>query len=276
MKASTQLAVSIGTLCLAFQSAHGQLLFSDGFNYTPGSNLGGNVNPGNSTAWTGGNSQLAIGSSSLSYPGFQGLTGNDLVYAPTGSGSSSSINSYSSVTSGSIYYSFLIDCTTLPTANEYVTALNPGTATPSGSSDALAFYVGTPTSGDWKIGVRTTGGNTGAAYAATDLLPDTTYLVVGELTLGSSPTVSLFLDPTPGGSQPGTPDATQIGTTAVTSVDDVGFKAQSSTSVGQFVIDDLEIGTSWSDVTPASVPEPSLYALSGLGLLAALRFRRQR
>lgn len=275
MRSSTPLALSIGTICLLIQSAHGTLLFSEGFNYTPGSNLGGNVNPGNSTAWTGGNPALAIGSTTLSYPGFAGLPGNDLVYTPNGTSSSTSINTYSAQTSGDLYYSFLIDCTTLPTANNYVTSLNGGTAAPGGSSDDLAFYVGASGTG-WKIGVRTTGGGSGANYAGTTLQLNTTYLVVGELALGSSPAVSLFLDPTPGGSQPGTADATQTTTTAITSVDDVGFKAQTSTAAGDFLIDDLNIGTAWGDVVPAAVPEPSIFALAGLGALALARFRRQR
>jgi MYXO-CTERM domain-containing protein len=59
-------------------------------------------------------------------------------------------------------------------------------------------------------------------------------------------------------------------------VDDVGFKAQGNTTTGDFTIDDLLVGTTWSDVAPGTVPEPSVFALGGLGLLALLRFRRQR
>lgn len=272
MKSSTPLALSIGAICLLLQSTHATLLFSEGFNYTPGNNLGGSVNPGNSTAWTGGSPTLAIGSTTLSYPGLTGLPGNDLVYTPNGTSSSTSINTYSAVTSGSIYYSFLIDCTTLPTANNYITSLNGGTSVPSGSGDALAFYVGASGTG-WKIGVRTTGGGSGANYAGTTLQLNTTYLVVGELTLGSSSTASLFLNPIAGDSQPASANATQSTTTAITSIDDVGFKAQTATSAGDFMIGNLNIATTWDEVT---VPEPSFFALAGVGALALARFRRQR
>ena len=193
------------------------------------------------------------------------MTGNELVYTSLGSGSTS-YNTYTAITSGSIYYSFLIDCTTLPTANEYISALNPGTTTPGGSSDDLSLYVGASGSG-WKVGVRTTGGGTGANYSGT-LSLNTTYLVVGELTLGSAPVANLFVDPTPGGAQPGTPTATQSTATAINSVDDVGFKVQSTTATGNFDIGNLLIGTDWADVTPASaVPEPDSLALLGGGLL---------
>ena len=212
--------------------------------------------------------ELAVGSSGLSYPGFQGLGGNDLVYTP--GVATSTTNAYAAVSSGSIYYSFLIDCTTLPTANNYVTSLNPGAASPNGSGDAMAVYVGANGSG-WKIGVRN--GNSGASYESTVLSLNTTYLVVTELTLGASPTVSLYLDPFPGQAQPGTASATQTGTVAVSSVDDVGFKAQSALTVGNFLIDDLNIGTAWGDVT---VPEPSVCALTSIGALGLFLFRRRR
>lgn len=261
-----------GAVCLLLPGAHATLLFTDGFNYPADSYLGGNVNPGNNTAWTGGSPFLQIGPGpgGLSYPGFQGLGGNDLVYTSGFTNSSTSINIYSAVTSGSIYYSFLIDATTLPTANNYITSLNPGTTGPGGGTDAMAIYVGASGTG-YKIGVRN--GNSGASYAGTTLQLNTTYLIVTELTLGTTPTVSLFLDPFPGMAQPGTASATQTGTVAVTSVADVGFKAQSSASAGAFLIDDLSIGTSWSDVT---VPEPSPIALAGLGAVGLFWFRRRR
>ncbi|HLX69463.1 MAG TPA: PEP-CTERM sorting domain-containing protein [Verrucomicrobiae bacterium] len=266
LKATSLLA---GAVCLLLPSAHASLLFTDGFNYTAGSNLGGNINPGNATAWTGGNAALQIGSSGLSYPGFQGLGGNDLIYT-SGSTATTSLNTFSTVTSGSIYYSFLIDATTLPTANNYITSLNPGTTGPGGSGDSMAVYVGANGSG-WKIGVRN--GNSGAAYENTVLQLNTTYLIVAELTLGTTPTVSLYLDPFPGMAQPGTPNATQTGTVAATSVDDVGFKAQSAATAGAFLIDDISLGTTWADVT---VPEPSPIALAGLGVAGLFWVRRRR
>lgn len=275
MKTSTSLAVAISTACLALQSARGTLLFSEGFNYTSGTDLGGNINPGNSVAWTGGSTTLAIGSTALSYPGYQGLTGNDLVYTPNGTSSSTTINTYLAQSSGAIYYSFLINCTQLPTANTYVTSLNPTNGSPNGSSDAMAIYVNASGGSNWKIGVRTPGAS--ATFISTALSLDTTYLVVGELTLGSSPdVVSLYLDPTPGGIQPLTPGATATGTNGIFSVDNVGFKAQTATTVGDYEIGDLLVGNTWADVTPGAVPEPSIFALGGLGALALARFRRQR
>ncbi|HSY42657.1 MAG TPA: PEP-CTERM sorting domain-containing protein [Candidatus Acidoferrum sp.] len=271
------LTLLAGVTGLSFHSAQAQLLFSEGFNYTAGQGIAGQVNPGNSTAWTGGNSsELQIGNTQLTYAGLQELAGNDLVYTSSGSGSTS-YNTYSAVTSGSIYYSFLVDCTTLPTANEYISALDPGTSTPGGSSDDLSTYVGASGTG-WKIGIRTTGGGSGAVYSGA-LTLDTTYLVVEELTLGSAPVANLFVDPVPGDSQPGTPTATQSTATAINSVDDIGFKIQLTASTGNFDIGNLLIAQNWADVTPEATvaPEPSTFALAGLGLALPLlaRFRRR-
>lgn len=267
---STLAAVGMVSLSSSTQAQ----IFTEGFNYTPGTGIAGAINPGNNTAWTGGNaSELMIGSSQLTYSGLATAPGTELVYSSLGSGSTS-YNTYSAVTSGSIYYSFVIDSTTVPTANEYISALNGGTSTPGGSSDDLSTYVGAAGTGGWKIGVRTTGGGSGAVYSGT-LAANTTYFVVEELTLGSNPTASLFVDPVPGAAQPSA-TATQSTTTAINSVDDIGFKVQSSTATGDFDINNLQIGTTWASVTaPSAVPEPSSFALLGGGL-ALVQFARNR
>jgi hypothetical protein len=267
--------LAVVAACLAAQCAQAQL-FQEGFNYTPGSTLGGNVNPGSGVAWgPGGSTTLQIGSSQLTYSGLQELPGYDLQYT-SGVTASSDVNTYTAVTSGNIFYSFLLDCTTLPTANNYISALNAGTTGPGGGTDLLSLYVGASGTG-YKVGVRTTGGGTGAAYASTVLQLNTTYLVVGELTLGSAPVANLYLDPTPGAAQPAA-SATQTTTTAIASVDDVGIKSQSSASAGDFFIGNVQIGTTWDSVTEAEpVPEPGTLALAAVGLLGwALHYRRTR
>ena len=81
----------------------------------------------------------------------------------------------------------------------------------------------------------------------------------------------------PGGTQAafGTPTATQSTATAINSVDDVGFKVQSVTTTGNFVIGNLLIAPDWADVTPMAVPEPATCPLLGLGgLIVAWKLRR--
>ncbi|MGD0744914.1 MAG: PEP-CTERM sorting domain-containing protein [Verrucomicrobiota bacterium] len=252
----------IAATCLTFQSVHATVLFQEGFIYTSGGNLGGKVNPGSGDAWNPGNNGLTIGSGSLTYPGLQNLGGNDLSVAWATAGSAT--NGFTTVTSGQIYYSFLLDVTTIPGTNAYLTSLNPGTTTPNGSSDAINAYI----YANGKIELRTAGES---AVAGPTLSLNTTYLVVLEYDFATT-TANLFLNPTAGGSQPAA-TVSLAGSGTVTSIDNVGFKSQATT--GDFLVDNLLIGTTWTDVTP--VPEPSALALAGFGLLGfAARFRRGR
>jgi hypothetical protein len=272
------LPLLVGAAGLSFHSAQAQGLFSEGFNYTVGGNLGGQVNPGNSTAWTaGGAGNLTIASVAQAYTDSLGNTlqnnnANSLSDAWGTAGST--VNTFANQTSGSVYYSFLIDMTAFDGANDYVTSLNPGTTAPGGSADALAVYMYSGSSaGD--IGLRTDGIAAIHVPNAQAMALNTTYLVVAEYDFGST-TANLWLDPVIGGSAP-TPTLTLAGNGSVTAIDDVGFKSQATT--GDFDIANMLVGTTWASVTPiaTATPEPSTLALAGLGLALPLlaRFRRR-
>jgi hypothetical protein len=279
MKRLSLVLIAVGACALIIQNAHATPIVSEGFNYTPGTYLG------NDDGWgTGKASNLEIGSGPLTYSGYAGLTGNSLVV--TSGTSTSDVNQYSAISSGSIYVSFLIECTTLPTGNEALLSLDPGTASPGQAStstagaDGLTFYTGVLGTG-YKIGVRVMSSGSGAVYDLTDfpsgLAVGTTYLVTGEYTFGAGSQVgNLYLDPVPGGLQPATPGATMSDNAASpAAIDNVGVKAQSATAQGDFIIDDIIVSTEWADVTQA-VPEPSTIALAGLGMLGLVFARRMR
>ena len=273
MKKSTLLPFTFGSLiaitatCLAFQTAHATLLFSDAFNYSPG-NLGGNVNPGSST-WSVAGSGLSIVSGDLTYSGLADQGGNELQI--TNGSATSSVITFANQTSGSIYYSFLFQPTVVDSGNTYFTALNPSTTAPGGSGDALnAYYYS-----NGKIEVRGAAQSASAGTGAA-LTIGATYLIVEEINLTTA-TASLWIDPsssTFGGTAP-TATATLSGLTA-TSIDDVGFKAQTGT--GTFLVDNLLIGTTWADVTPIiPTPEPGTLTLLGMGAAISVGyFRRSR
>jgi hypothetical protein len=260
------LIAAMGVGCLLFQNAQATLLFSDSFNYTAGTDLGGNVNPGNSIAWTGTSTNLAIGSGSLTYAGLTTAPGNELSILNVTSGTS--VNTFANQTSGQVYFSYLFDPTVVDGANDYLIALNPGTTAPGGSGDVVNGY-------SYKSGLFEVRGAAASASAGTGtaLTLGTTYLIVEEIDL-TADTASLWVDPSSssfGGTAP-TATATITGLTPGESVDDVGFKAQATT--GDFYVGNLLVGTTWADVTPT--PEPTTIALSGLGMLGLVLARRMR
>jgi hypothetical protein len=269
---SGKLAVCAAAI-LASQTVHATLLFQDGYNYAAGGLNASDVSPAglSGNAWSSGSSHITVVSNNLTYAGLQDLGGN-AVQNVWGVSAGSVVNTYSSVTAGSIYYSFLLDCTVAPSANQYLTALNPATGAPNGSSDALQVDIGPGSGGGFEVGLRTAGAS--ITMDSTPLLLNTTYFIVAEYTFGATGSASLFLDPTPGAAQPAA-NVTLAGNGTVTSIDDIGFKAQSSTT-GTTIVDTSLVGTAWADVTPTASPEPSTLALTGLGLLMAAQIRRRR
>jgi len=260
--------VLIGVGCLLFQ-AQATLLFSDGFGYNTGF-LAGNINPGSGDKWGPSATPITVASGSLAYSGLVDLPGDNKLSDAWGTASSIT-NGFASTTSGTIYYSFLLDVTTAPGANSYLTSLNPGTTPPGGSGDAITMYFGTVTGGTtFKLGVR--GGGSSTVNTPSTYSVGTTYLIVLGYDFGAADhNMSLWVNPTPGGSMPSA-TVTQTPGTKATSIANVGFKAQGTT--GTFLIDDLRIGTTWGDVTPT--PEPSTFALAGLGMLGLILARRVR
>lgn len=271
-----KLIYSSGVVLLLCQCASAQLYLEDGFNYTPGQPLAGN---GSWLAASGTAPDINIGSDSLSYNGLSDTSPSG--YEATTVETAGTSNDYtplnSEATSGTVYMSFLAQCTVIPgTTGYYLAGMLPDTTTVAGgrTTDPLAVYVKGVGSA-YQIGIGTYGGG------STVYDPNTTGLNPGsavnlivvsyDLTTGLA---SMWFNPTSlGGSAP-TADITDQGTAGEFS--DISYMYLKDLSTyGDWNIDTLRIGATWADVTPATVPEPSTLVLAALGGLSLLSFRRR-
>jgi pectate lyase len=221
-------------------------------NVAPGSNLG------STTPWTGSSSQVKVASGNLTYTGLLDLTpaGNLAAIAGTGGGASYRQFKSSAMTSGAVYYSLLVQCTSLPTSGDrYLTGLLPsGTSGPGGSSDPLAVYAKLSGSG-YQVGIRKTSAS--LSYATNLLALNATCLLVAKYSFGAGSgddVVSLYVNPVPGTGEPSSPDTSVTGGTDTANLQYIYLK--SSSGYGTWNFDTLRVGGAWADVTPSSAGPP--------------------
>jgi len=237
---------------LATQPVHGVLLFQDGFNYPTGGVLASN------TPWNGsGGSALRIAEGSLFYSILRNTTPpGGSVSVGQGYASVACINFTNfPVTSGSVYCSFLLNVSTLPTRTTLVAALLPGGSTAADSPhDPLDLSIKKITNG---FGFTLNHTGLDPVSTSTALPTNTTHLIVIKYTFGNYGHVYLYIDPTPGDPEPATPAAKEGGDDDGTDAPNLQVLLLSGTgasSQGAYLIDTLRIGTGWSSVTPVGIP----------------------
>jgi hypothetical protein len=137
----------------------------------------------------------------------------------------------------------------------------------------------------YQLGVGATATTANRVFDATHVYnPGDTLFLVLSYTFGTGANddiARLYVNPTPGSLEGAN---TPVVTTTAGALDVTGSQIQSfflrnnSVEPNATQIDDLRVGTTWEDVTPASVaPEPSaamMIGLGGLGLALVRRFRR--
>ena len=243
---------------LLLRNASATVWFADGITGTVGNNLGATL------PYSTSSSQIKIVSGNLAYPNLANPSpvGNEFTIAGTSASSTfCQFNTSSAITSGSVYYAFLAQCTTLPGASgNYVTDLH--TTATIGSSDPADIYVKLSGTTNFVMGVRKNGGSTTYASSPTVLYTNTTYLVVLKYAFNpsaSDDTVSLYINPVPGGLESGaTAEVSVTGGTDATGLQYCGWKSQSSATGGAWIFDTLRYASTWGEVTPASTAPPSI------------------
>jgi PEP-CTERM motif len=131
-------------------------------------------------------------------------------------------------------------------------------------------------SGELFISSRGTSGGNQAFSTGQTLSFGTSYFMVVKLDT-TAKTLDFWLNPTAGAVSPGTSTLSlttaQLPTASIV-VNSIGLLGGGS---GGATYDEIRVGTTWADVSPSAIPEPSSYAaLAGGALLGAALLRRRR
>ena len=263
-KTSRLCIVSFLTLFLFSALANAQLVTED-FNYTASSALvvtnGYTANSGTGTN----NLTIAASGTGLSYAGSpRSNVGLALPMANTGE---DAYKSFTAQTAGAVYASALINISAASATGDYFFSLM------TGATYNVRVFVKSSGAG-YVVGLSKAGAT--AVYDATVRTFGVTQLIVikYEFVTGTlNDPVSLFLNPTLGGTEP-TALLTSIGapTADAASISSYGFRQGGAASSPTLVIDGIMVGTTWAQVTPAAAATPTISqptAITGLNYTGA-------
>jgi|GEM_PF-3359069 PEP-CTERM putative exosortase interaction domain len=270
----------------------------DGFDYTAGTainianalnggvgwNASGNASP-NTTVWgapipnnNSGNG-ISVGTGSLAYANLLTSGGHAVVNGSTTTAIGRSFGQ--NINSGTFYFSFLIAKTVETERTLNVSFFSDADGTGSPTERFAIGQIGggaNDSDGNFALLVSNSGADNGLKLATTpiSLGLNQTHLVVGRLDFNINDNIdrlSFYIDPALG-AEPGSAYMTFETDFQVLR----GFRMFAGNASGDFtpaaqgVFDEFRFGTSWESV--AVVPEPSAFALMGLGLLALIGRRR--
>lgn len=235
------------------------LPFVEPFNYSVGTGLGA------SPYWTSigtGDEILAV-VDNLNYTGVTS-TGNHVAFGGAGI---DAISPLTPTTTGTIYYSYLLNVDSMAG----VTDANGGYL--SGFSDGSTTFAGTVWTkriddATFNVGLEVRTANAANTTFASDVLQTaTTYLVVVGYTIGDSATasddsVSLWINPVVGGPQPAANITDTHTGTDMAQITGFFLRQDSTTETPNLNVDELRVGTTWTDVTGTlSVSENAIAGL---------------
>ncbi len=223
------------------------LPYYEPFAYAEASSLGAsqqwsNVNTGDTIIVAGGNLLPA-------YPGLNPSTTGYAIFAAEGIDCSTS---FTAQTTGTVYYSFIMNVNTMAG----VTDANGGYFATLGSNSntfGATLWTKRVDDGIFNLGIEVRTANAAnTTYDTTALATGSTYFVVVAYTFGavaSDDTVSLWINPTIGGAQPAATITDTHTGTDLASISNFILRQDSPTETPSMSVDELRIGTTWSEVT---------------------------
>ncbi len=293
------LIIVVAGLSLSAGKASAAYLALDQFDYAPvGSPLSGHDGWGIVTN-AGGSPDPTIASGSLSHPDRLPNVGNSAQLNGDGASGSSKLPLSSTQTSGTVYYSMLVEVSNFDGLTNTTTGsffagfqphhlISPGVSSISTGGGNMLIHRDEDNTSAYNLGIAASAGGAGNAdrvFDTTELLQgDTVFVVVGyQMNPGDNDDQAfLWLNPDPltyGALVAPTPNVTSDG--ALTTADDHGpvasfYLRNNSVEPSATLIDDQRVATTWREVTSRNViPEPSAIALACFGLVG-LHMRRRR
>lgn len=226
------------------------------FDYNTGQltavNTGANVSGGKWSNFSGTTLPLQVTAGSLSYTGYPANAGNK-VSLVAGSAEDAA-TSFTAVTTGKVYISFLVNVTATTSlalntsaTGDYFAGVLP-TANNTTLSSRVSIRNGTST-GTYNLGLRATGTNTAATFAATDYPINETRLVViaYEIVAGTTNDVmSMWINPDISGAAP-TATVSQTGL-AADLADVAKFFLRQGTNAAYVDVDGIRVALTWEDL----------------------------
>ena len=227
------------------------LPYYEPFAYAEASSLGAsqqwsNVNTGDAIIVAGGNL----------LPAYPGLTPSTTGYANFAADGIDCSTSFTAQTTGTVFYSFIMNVNTMVG----VTDANGGYFATLGTNSntfGATLWTKRVDDGTFNLGIEVRTANaTNTTYDTTALTTATTYFVVVAYTFGiaaSDDSVSLWINPTIGGAQPAATITDTHTGTDLASISNFILRQDSITETPSMSVDELRIGTTWTQVTGAAL-----------------------
>ena len=202
---------------------------------------------------------------SLSFPGLPMSVGNRLALV---AGNAEDINKAVTGITGIGYFSFLLkvsDTIGLSTnANgDYFIGFG-ATSGASITNLAARTFVKKASGNKFQLGIlNTTGGTVAPTFGPSLYEIGSTILVVVKLDNTVSPiAASIYVNPLPGAAQPAATVTNNQGTSSLSNFASVYIRQHgtAASGTGNLQIDELRIGATWADVTPAGITAPTVIA----------------
>jgi hypothetical protein len=269
---------------------------SGGTTYTPGANLVGQTNAQGSGWYQAGAAvpTATIQAGSLSISGLASSGGNSVLAVPQNS-VASRFAFGASITSGSLYYSFALKVptigSTMGTGGGFFAGLNNSAAVTQGNSPTVIGdrVLIRSAVGGFNLGLsKASSTASDFQWAGTTFTTSDTIFIVGSYDIGTlaatDDAARLWINPSSLDFGAGAAPAATLTATTGADFQATGGSLQSfllyarlnTLFPDQLILDDLRIGTSWADVTPTTIPEPTSIGLLGLGLLTLYYSRKKR